>query len=96
MCSDSAVKVGRKDIEALLAACEPGSESFLGATEKLTRRTLRALCQAWLEAESAPEVCVGQSAVIGEGWQIHGTDGDPIMSLPFENNQRVRIVNGPL
>lgn len=91
----------REDVEALLAECEPGSEGFLAAMDKLTRRNVKSLCRRWLAVEDAPVVvatsdemtCLvsslgGQLEEVTERWAEVHTDELPASFA----GQRIRIV----
>jgi hypothetical protein len=54
------MKIDRGEVEKMLAACEPGSDTFLQVTEELTRRKLRELCRTWLAVQDAPVVPVSE------------------------------------
>ena len=50
----------REEVEALMSACEPGSETFVEAMDKLSRRKVAALCRAWLAVDAGLRVYVGR------------------------------------
>src|SRR5690554_6623534 len=80
--------VERQEVEALLAACVPGSEAFVPAMDKMSRRKMRALCRAWLALQDAPEVDV-KEALFSDGYRIGKIIATADASLI---GQRVRIV----
>ena len=55
--------VERQEVEALLAACVPGSEAFVPAMDEMTRRKMRALCRAWLALDSGIYVTLSRNDV---------------------------------
>ena len=74
--------VERKEVEAMLAACQPGNDAFGPAMDEMTRRKMRALCRAWLAVQDAPRV------------KVRGKVGEVCM-VPVSHDfcgQRVRIV----
>ena len=76
------MKIDRAEVEAVLAACEPGSDSFLAVTDKLTRRKLAALCRLALEVMDAPVATIDQYL----GNELEGATGEEFYG------QRVRLV----
>ena len=59
------MKIDRAEVEAVLAACEPGSDSFLAVTDKLTRRKLAELCRLALAVMDAPVATVEWQRDVG-------------------------------
>ena len=83
--------IERQEVEALLAACEPGSETFVEAMDKLSRRKVAALCRAWLAVDGAPAVAL-EWGDFNRGLHI---DDDRMTPYAWETHltgQRVRIV----
>ena len=80
--------VERQEVEALLAACEPGSETFVEAMDKLSRRKVAALCRAWLAVDGAPV-----RDVVGQQWDdVFAREGNVVWCSDLHPGQRVRIV----
>ena len=80
--------IERQEVEALLAACEPGSDAFVPAMDQMTRRKMRALCRAWLALEDAPV-----RNVVGQQWDdVFAREGNVVWCSDLHPGQRVRIV----
>ena len=75
--------IERKEVEALLAACE---RDYIGPHPD--NDTLAALCRAWLALEGTPV-----RDVVGQQWDdVFAREGNVVWCSDLHPGQRVRIV----
>ena len=84
----------REDVEALLAASQPGSDTFVHEMGNMTRRKLRALCRAWLAVDGAEVVKVNSQlgntivARVAEGAHYKGKRVRIVAEVPHDGTNR--------